>query len=49
MIPRAIRVFPLSKIRESGNFGTIEKVYDFFCSVLRARIPPGRFNIPTEK
>ncbi|HEX9974530.1 MAG TPA: hypothetical protein VGD14_20855 [bacterium] len=49
MIPKAIRVFPLGKIKEPNVFGTIEMVYDFFCEHLPSRIPPGRFNIPTEK
>lgn len=49
MIPKAIRVFPLSKTSEPKAFGTIKKVYDFFCRDLPTRNPPGRFNIPTEK
>ena len=49
MIPKAIRVFPLSKTKEPNVFGTVEMVYDFFCEYLLSRIPPGRFNIPTEK
>ena len=49
MIPRAIRVFPLSKKSEPKAFGTIQKVYDFFRKDLPARNPPGQFYIPTEK
>ena len=49
MIPKAIRVFPLSKTKEPEAFGTIDKAYDFFCRYLPTRTPPGRFNIPTEK
>lgn len=49
MIPKAIRVFPLSKIKEPEEFGTIEKVYNFFREGLPSRYPPGKFYIPTEK
>jgi hypothetical protein len=49
MFPTAIRVFPLSKTKEPEDFGTIEKVYNFFREVLHSKDPPGRFNIPTEK
>jgi hypothetical protein len=49
MIPKAIRVFPLSRTKEPNVFGTIEMVHDFFCEHLPSKIPPGRFNIPTEK
>ncbi len=48
MFPTAIRVFPLSKTKEPEDFGTIEKVYNFFHEVLRSKKPQGRFNIPTE-
>ena len=49
MTPKAIRVFPLSKTKEPEEFGTIDKVYKYFCGVLPSRTPPGRFNIPSEK
>lgn len=49
MIPKAIRVFPLSKIKEPKAFGTIEKVYNYFCEDLPSRTPPGRFNIRPAK
>ena len=49
MIPSAIRVFPLSKTSEPEEFGTIEKVYNFFRNELPLRNPPGKFYIPTEK
>ena len=49
MIPKAIRVFPLSKTKEPEEFGTIDKAYNYFCDVLPSRTPPGRFNIPSEK
>ena len=49
MIPKAIRVFPLSKTKEPKEFGTIEKVHNFFCKVLPTRNPPGKFYIRTEK
>lgn len=48
MIPKGIRVFPLSKTKEPNVFGTINMVYDYFCNDLPSRTPPGRFNIPTE-
>lgn len=47
MIPSAIRVFPLSKIKEAQAFGTREKAFNYFCHELKSREnPPGRFNIP---
>ena len=49
MILKDIRVFPLSKTKEPEDFGTIDKVYKYFCDVLPSRTPPGRFNIPSEK
>ena len=49
MIPKAIRVFPLSKTKEPKEFGTIEKVHDFFRKVLPSRNPPGKFYIYTER
>ena len=48
MIPKAIRVFPLSKTKEPKAFGTIGMVYNFFRRDLATRNPPGRFNIPKE-
>ena len=48
MIPKAIRVFPLSKTKEPKVFGTINMVYDYFRRDIPSRTPPGRFNIPTE-
>ena len=48
MIPRAIRVFPLSKTKEPDVFGTIGMVHDYFLEDLPSRTPPGRFNIPSE-
>lgn len=33
MIPTAIRVFPLSKIKEPDAFGTREKAFNYFDSV----------------
>jgi hypothetical protein len=47
MIPKAVRVFPLSKKSEPGAFGTILKVYDFFHRYLPKK--RGRFYIPTER
>lgn len=49
MIPKAIRVFPLSKTKEREMFGTLEKVSDYFSRVLPSRTPPGSFFIPTER
>lgn len=49
MIPQTIRVFPLSKTKEPKEFGTIEKVYNFFLKELPSRTPSGKFYIPTEK
>ncbi len=49
MIPKVIRVFPLSKTKEPEDFGTIDKLYEYFCGVLPSRRPPGRFNIPSKR
>ena len=48
MIPKAIRVFPLSKGKEPQVFGTIDRVHDYFLKDLPSRSPPGRFNIRSE-
>ncbi len=49
MIPKAIRVFPLSKTKEPDDFGTITKVHEYFLEKLKSENPPGRFDIPTEQ
>lgn len=48
MIPKAIRVFPLSKGKEPQVFGTMDKVRHYFLKDLPSRRPPGRFNIRNE-
>ncbi len=48
MIPKTIRVFPLSKIKEPKDFGTLDKVYEYFCDLLPFKVPPGRFDIPSD-
>jgi len=49
MIPTAIIVFPLSRIKEPDAFGTREKAFNYFCYELKSREnPPGRFNIPSD-
>jgi predicted HNH restriction endonuclease len=47
VIPNEIRVFPLSKTKETEAFGTLDKAYNFFCDILPSQAPPGRFNIPS--
>ncbi len=47
MVPKEIRVYPLSKIKEKSVFGTIKKAEEYFCNDLPYRNPPGRFNIPS--
>lgn len=48
MFPTEIRVYPLSKIKEKEDFGTIEKAEEYFCEKLPTRNPSGRFNIPSD-
>jgi hypothetical protein len=49
MKPTAIRVFPLSRIKEPETFWTRMNLSDYFCDRLKRKNPPGRFNIRSEQ